>query len=223
MNFPADYLHIKDWERLQYRGDRPLSWIKLPVGLLSDGEFLRLSRAERWDFLAICLASAAGMHPGYVANDPQTLRKCGAFGERLNLQTFIDKGLLEQNGATIREEKKRREKTGRLSAPPQPEPPAPLVFQSEFLSVTEEQDRALAVAFPWVQDRPAEYQKAAAWLQANPKRRVRNTARFVNGWFARIPGPRSPAAGMDSEIDLPAAAPMFEKYLLTENQRGDVY
>jgi len=69
--------------------------------------------------------------------------------------------------------------------------PSPSVFAGVHLTVSHRQDQLLGEAFPWV-DRPIEYRKADAWLEANPDRRPRKTSRFVQNWFLRIPAPSSP-------------------------------
>ncbi|MGH9402219.1 MAG: hypothetical protein ACRD2P_08940 [Terriglobia bacterium] len=210
MKFPEDYLHVRGWEKFQYRTDRPMSWIKLHVGLLQDPDFLKLSRAQRYDLIAIWVLSAAQMHPGWVANDPQTLRKCGALGERLNLQEFIDKGFLEKNGAL----EKSREEKSRVDARMAPkkqatEPSKPFAFEADFLKVTEEQDRTLAEAFHWVEDRQAEYRKMAAWQAADPGPRKGMSA---YNWFSRIAKPEAPKPrkeGWDTELNMPLAERPF--------------
>jgi hypothetical protein len=76
-----------------------------------------------------------------------------------------------------------REKRARTArAKPQT---SPSVFAGTHLVVSKKQDHLLAEAFPWV-EREAEYRKADAWLEANPDRRPRKTARFVQNWFSRI-------------------------------------
>lgn len=76
---------------------------------------------------------------------------------------------------------------GPLEAQGKPRP-SPSVFTGVYLTVLERQDRALAEAFPWV-DRPSEYRKADAWLEANPDRCPKRFARFTHNWFNRITKP----------------------------------
>jgi hypothetical protein len=74
--------------------------------------------------------------------------------------------------------------------------PSPFAFSGSHLTVSETQDHFLAEAFPWV-DRQAEYRRADAWLEANPERRPRKQARFVQNWFSKIPSPRKEVRSAD--------------------------
>ncbi len=58
-------------------------------------------------------------------------------------------------------------------------------FHGTHLRVAENQDKLLGEAFPFV-DRPQEYRKMDAWLEANPNRHLKNHARFTHNWFSRI-------------------------------------
>jgi hypothetical protein len=69
--------------------------------------------------------------------------------------------------------------------------PSPSAFAGLHLTVSQRQDLSLAEAFPWV-DRQAEYRKADAWIEANPERRPRKTARFIHNWCSKIASPSSP-------------------------------
>jgi hypothetical protein len=80
-------------------------------------------------------------------------------------------------------------------AKPQPSPSA---FPGTHLKVSERQDRMLAEAFPWV-DRQAEYRKADSWLEANPDRRPKHTARFLHNWFSKIPSPSDGKGGTNHD------------------------
>lgn len=90
----------------------------------------------------------------------------------------------------------RKEGAPQNGAPPaQAKPrPSPSAFAGTHFTVSEKQDRLLADAFPWV-DRQAEYRKADAWLEANPDRRPRRTARFIDHWFRQVKAPSNGAKG----------------------------
>jgi hypothetical protein len=64
--------------------------------------------------------------------------------------------------------------------------PSPHVFAGVHLTVSNKQDQLFGEAFPWV-DRQIEYRKADSWLEANPERRPRKTARFIHNWLSKIP------------------------------------
>jgi uncharacterized protein YdaU (DUF1376 family) len=72
--------------------------------------------------------------------------------------------------------------------------PSPSAFAGAHLNVSEKQDRLLAEAFPWV-DRPPEYRKADAWLEANRQKRPRKQESFIHNWFSRVAAPPSGAKG----------------------------
>lgn len=107
-----------------------------------------------------------------------------------------------KDGAALKEENKNKNTAGAR---------VPLAYDSEFLKITEKQDRALADAFPFA-DLPAEYRKMASWLAANPAKRKSNHNRFAHNWLARIPQPPAPRKarpGWDDELDVPILEPPF--------------
>lgn len=76
--------------------------------------------------------------------------------------------------------------------------PSPSAFTGTHLRVTENQDRLLADAFPWV-DRQMEYRKADAWIEANPERRPRKFSRFTHSWFSKIKAPSTRKEPMNAD------------------------
>jgi hypothetical protein len=62
-----------------------------------------------------------------------------------------------------------------------------LVFNGQVLQITEQQDKTLADAFPWV-DRQAEYRCMDSWCVCNGKR-IRRCGRFAHNWIAKVPPP----------------------------------
>ena len=99
----------------------------------------------------------------------------------------------------LENKRKRIEKKKVAQAPKEPSPSA---FCGIHFSVSVRQDQILAKAFPWVDDRPAEYRKADSWLEANPNRRRRNAERFLHNWFSRIsaPSPRLAEANAGQQL-----------------------
>ena len=58
-------------------------------------------------------------------------------------------------------------------------------FDGEHLKVTDAQDVRFERCFPLV-NRLDEFRAMDAWLAANPRRRPRNTERFVTNWLLRV-------------------------------------
>ena len=121
----------------------------------------------------------------YIRMYPHT----GLTDERDDLTSGVGVGAR----GVVEQEKEGAPESGAARAPARPRP-SPSAFSGAHLTVSEKQDRLLAEAFPWV-DRPIEYRKANAWLDANPQRRPRKTAKFVYNWFSKIAAPSGGAKG----------------------------
>ena len=98
-----------------------------------------------------------------------------------------------QEGRSKKEKGKKKEEA--------PAPPSPSVFTGQHFCVTQKQDALLGEAFPWA-DRPLEYRKADSWLEDNPERRPKKSARFLHNWFQRITPPKGKTDGKPSPSDL---------------------
>jgi hypothetical protein len=72
--------------------------------------------------------------------------------------------------------------------------PSPSTFSGAHLIVSERLDRILAEAFPLV-DLAKEYPKANAWLEVNPRKRPKNSDRFIYHWMSRIEAPTRKGKG----------------------------
>ncbi len=101
MAFPEDWLHIKNWEKFQYRSDKSLPWIRLDCGLLQDREFLRLTRSQQRDLICIWLLSRNQSHAGWIPNDSKTVSKLIQGCRNLDLEVFVNKGFLEKKCAPL--------------------------------------------------------------------------------------------------------------------------
>src|ERR1039458_8270655 len=73
--FPDQWLHVKNWDKFQYRADKRLPWIRLDCALLDDRDFLKFDRATQRDLIAIWLLARNQSHAGWIPNDSKMVSK----------------------------------------------------------------------------------------------------------------------------------------------------
>lgn len=136
--FPDDWLHIKKWEKFQYRSDKNLPWIRLECALLQNKEFLKFDRATQRDLIAIWLLARNQSHPGWIPNDSKMVSKLIQGGRNLDLQVFVNTGFLEKKCAS--DDMTGQDKTIQTPLPPlprRPKTPAIPVITKPFIKPVE--------------------------------------------------------------------------------------
>lgn len=74
-----------------------------------------------------------------------------------------------------------------------------LAFEGKILRITEAQDEALGLAFPWL-NRQENYLKMDSWLVSHPEKRIKKHAAFAHNWLNREPRSNSPAPQAPKDI-----------------------
>jgi hypothetical protein len=96
LKFPDQWLHVKNWEKFQYRADKKLPWIRLDCSLLQDRDFLKFDRAEQRDLISIWLLARNQSHTGWIPNDSKTVSRLIQGSRKLNLETLVSAGWLQR-------------------------------------------------------------------------------------------------------------------------------
>jgi hypothetical protein len=95
------YLQIRNWDRFQYRADKPLPWIKTYDAQLTDPDYLALTAAER-GFLHD-LRLLANKRGNKVLNDPSYIRRALGHGASTHraLIKLLASGFVEAHESCI--------------------------------------------------------------------------------------------------------------------------
>lgn len=94
MVFPQiQYLRVRDFDKYLHYRDRQLIWIKSYVSILDEYIMAKIPDAVKWHMHAIVLMAART--DNRIPNDPEYVRSYIKASEPVNLNDFIEWGLLE--------------------------------------------------------------------------------------------------------------------------------
>lgn len=83
----AEYLSVRDFDRLQHYKDRALSWIKLHLTLLDDYEFQQLTDETKYHFIGLMLLAAR--MGNRLPNNPAFLSRQIGANTPINLEVLL--------------------------------------------------------------------------------------------------------------------------------------
>lgn len=110
------YFTVKDFERLQYRSDKQLPWVKLYCNLLNDPAFERLPDAAKWHYCGLLLlARKSDRFDHSLPWEPSYLQRKLALSEPLDLD-FLARARFISPVKKQRKPKKQESESGAQSA-----------------------------------------------------------------------------------------------------------
>jgi hypothetical protein len=95
-----EYFRVTNWDQYQHYKDRDPTWIKLYARLLDDYAFATLPDNGKWHLIGIfLLASKQGNR---IPGDPRWVRKKIAARTRVDLESLLEAGFIEEDASTPR-------------------------------------------------------------------------------------------------------------------------
>ena len=89
------FFTVKDFDRLQYRSDKALPWVKLHCGLLDDPAFERLPDSVKWHYCGLLLlARRSDRFDHSLPWEPTYLQRKLALSEAIDLQLLSREGFI---------------------------------------------------------------------------------------------------------------------------------